>query len=172
MLCEDCHQREVMVKITQVIGSDKKTINLCKDCAEKQGLNHPLFDISKVFGKIIVAILSEYIKSKTSVTITPSDGKTCSKCGLAWTDFKKTGRLGCPQCYEEYEKNLKTILRRIHGNNFHIGKSVNTAERQKETLPKLKKQLEQAIAEEEYENAAQLRDRIREIMHKRGTSSS
>lgn len=172
MLCEDCHQQEAMVKITQVIGSDKKTINLCKDCAEKQGLNHPLFDISKVFGKIIVAILSEHLKSKTSKTITPGNDKTCPECGLAWTDFENTGRLGCPQCYEEHEKNLKTILRRIHGNNLHIGKSMNTTEQHKETLPKLKKQLEQAVAKEEYESAAQLRDRIREIMHKRGTSSS
>ena len=172
MLCEDCHQREAMVKITQVIGSDKKTINLCKDCAEKQGLNNPLFDISKVFGKIIIAILSEHLKSKTSETISPGDSKTCSKCRLAWTDFEKTGRLGCPQCYEEYEKNLKTILRRIHGNNRHIGKQGDQTKQKKDTLPNLKKKLEQAIAKEEYENAAQLRDRIREIMYKRGTSST
>lgn len=172
MLCENCHKRESMVKFTQVIGSEKKTVNLCKGCAEKQGLGNPLGDVSKVFGKIIVAILNEQLISKTAhVSMPVGEQETCCVCGLSWGEFEKTGRLGCPQCYTTYEKNLKTLLRRLHGNNQHIGKSSQkNSKSSKESVAELKKTLKQAVKKEDYEAAAELRDRIRELQRKVETS--
>ena len=160
-----------MVKFTQVIGSEKKAINLCNDCAQKQGFSNPLVDISKVFGKIIVAILSEHLATKQMrVKGQVADQHACSECGLTWADFEKTGRLGCPQCYDEHMDNLKTLLRRLHGNNRHIGRSSKKdVKDKKESIDSLEKRLQHAITKEEYEMAAELRDRIRELRRMDGT---
>lgn len=169
MLCENCHKREAKVKLTQVIGSEKKTLNICTECAEEQGLNNPMLDVSKVFGKIILALLSEHLTIKSEESDYDSDVQgQCSGCGLVWGDFKKTGRLGCPECYDKFMRELKILLRRIHGSNRHIGSSRETRNQmEQESQQSLKKKLKNAIQNEEYEIAAQLRDRIREMEQKR-----
>lgn len=165
MLCEKCHQREAVVKFTQVIGNEKTTLNLCKACAEKQGLGNPLIDISKVFGKIIIAILGEHITAQTDEDVKKMDeGTGCERCGLLWSDFKKTGRLGCPHCYDTYMEQLKVLLRRLHGSNKHIGKQIKKEKSvTPDSLNTLQKKLKKAIEREEYEVAAEMRDRIREL---------
>ena len=165
MLCEKCHQREAVVKFTQVIGSKKTTLNLCKVCAEKEGLTNPMLDISKVFGKLIIAILSEHLMSELTHPVDKEDKvRVCNGCGLSWADFMKTGRLGCPQCYETFAKELKVLTRRIHGSNKHIGNRLPVQlGKRKESVASLKRKLQNAVKKEEYELAAELRDRIREI---------
>ncbi len=165
MLCEKCHKREAVVKFTQVIGNEKNTLNLCKSCAEKQGLSNPLIDISKVFGKIIIAILGEHIASQTEEDVSEIEEENgCDRCGLLWSDFKKTGRLGCPQCYETYMDQLKVLIRRLHGSNKHIGKQIKKEKNEtRDSLESLKRKLKKAVEKEEYEMAAEIRDRIREM---------
>jgi protein arginine kinase activator len=165
MLCEKCHKREAVLKFTQIIGEEKKSLNLCKTCAEEQGLSNPLVDISKVFGKLIIAILSEHLSSKTDQLVSSEEDKrVCSGCGLSWVDFKTTGRLGCPQCYDTYLEDMKNLLRRLHGSNRHIGKTLlKTTGNKKESIRSLKKKLQKAIEKEEYELAAELRDLIRNL---------
>lgn len=165
MLCEKCHNREAVLKFTQIIGEEKKSLNLCKTCAEEQGLSNPMVDISKVFGKLILAILSEYLSSKPDQLLSKEeDARVCSNCGLSWMDFKTTGRLGCPQCYDTYNEDMKKLLRRLHGSNRHIGKPLRkSVEDKKESMNSLKKKLLKAIEKEEYELAAELRDRIRNL---------
>jgi len=175
MLCEKCHKREAVVKFTQVIGNEKKTLNLCKECSEEQGLSNPLLDISKVFGKIIIAILSEHLVLKADKKLSEEDKQQmCGSCGLSWADFKTTGRLGCSQCYNAFMENMKVLLRRLHGTNRHIGKKLETdVEKKRESLVALERRLRQAVEKEEYELAAELRDRIRELyQEKQGTSPS
>lgn len=164
-MCEKCHQREAVVKFTQVIGNKKTTLNLCKVCAEKEGLTNPMLDISKVFGKLIIAVLSEHLMSElTQQSEKENEARVCNNCGLSWADFTKTGRLGCPECYETFAKELKILTRRIHGSNKHIGNRLPVQLRgKKESVISLKKKLQDAIKKEEYELAAELRDRIREI---------
>lgn len=164
MLCEGCQQREAVVKFTQVIGSQKKIVNLCKECAEKQGLNNPLMDLSKVFGRIIISLISEHLAFMEDRRISEDDKVICEECRCTWGEFKRKGRLGCANCYETFNDNLKVLLRRIHGNNRHIGGHVHPSRaKQKDSLPSLKKKLQAAIEKEEYERAAELRDRIREL---------
>lgn len=164
MLCEKCHQREAVVKFTQVIGNEKNTLNLCKSCAEKQGLSNPLIDISKVFGKIIIAILGENIASETDENVKEiEEGPGCDRCGLLWSDFKKTGRLGCPYCYEAFMDQLKVLIRRLHGSNKHIGKQIKKGKSEsRDSMDSLKRKLKKAVENEEYEMAAEIRDHIRE----------
>lgn len=170
MLCEKCHQREAAVKFTQVIGNEKTSLNLCKMCAEEQGLNNPLLDISKVFGKIIIAILSEHLASKTNASEeAEGDVTVCTGCGLSWQEFKTTGRFGCAACYDTFTENLKTLLRRLHGNNRHIGKNIlSDVQGENESVSFLKKRLQKAVEKEEYEVAAELRDRIRKFTRMHG----
>ena len=153
-----------MVKFTQVIGDEKKTLNLCKSCADKEGLNNPLVDISKVFGKILIDILSEHLSSKAAGTVTKKDRElVCDGCGLSWADFMTSGRLGCPQCYESFLGKMKVLLRRLHGCNQHIGKQLQTTRgEQVESVDALRQKLRKAVEREEYEAAAALRDRIKE----------
>ena len=157
-----------MVKFTQVIGDKKTTLNLCNACVEKQGLDNPLIDISKVFGKIIVALLSEHLTSKFQQTITEEDKKQiCPICHLSWADFKKFGKLGCPNCYQTFYQQLNILLRRIHGSNKHFGANVQTIQKKTDSIPFLKKKLKEAIQDENYELAAELRDQIRMLENNR-----
>jgi protein arginine kinase activator len=161
MICEKCHQREAVVKFTQVIGDEKKTLNLCSSCVEKQGWDNPLIDISKVFGKIIVALLSEHLTAKSLETVAEEDKKQiCPVCHLSWADFKKMEKLGCPNCYKVFSQQLNVLLRRIHGSNKHFGSNIQTVGKTKESIPALKKKLKEAVQNENYELAAELRDRI------------
>jgi protein arginine kinase activator len=170
MLCERCHQREAAVKFTQVVGNEKASLHLCKMCAEGQGLNNPLLDISKVFGKIIIAILSEHLASKTDTSSDQeSDDTVCTGCGISWQEFKAKGRFGCAVCYDTFTENLKTLLRRLHGNNRHIGKNIlSDVQRENESVISLKEKLQKAVEKEEYEVAAELRDRIRKFTRMNG----
>ena len=155
MICEKCHQREAVVKFTQVVGNEKKTLNLCTACVEKQGLDNPLIDISKVFGKIIVALLSEHLTSKSQQTITEEDKKqNCPICHLSWADFKKFGKLGCPNCYKAFYPQLTMLLRRIHGNNRHFGTNDQGTQKKTNSIPFLKMKLKEAVKDENYELAA------------------
>jgi protein arginine kinase activator len=168
MLCDKCKQREAVVKFTQIIGNEKSVINLCKSCVEEQGLNNPLVDISKVFGKLIIGIISEHLTSKLVQTPKDDKGPVCNNCGLSWFEFQSLGRLGCSHCYEAFAKNMKFLLRRLHGCNRHVGaKYKNVYEGGRESIENLRKRLQKAVKEEKYELAAELRDTIREYKNKK-----
>ncbi|MBN1351596.1 UvrB/UvrC motif-containing protein [candidate division KSB1 bacterium] len=159
MLCEVCHQKTATVKITQIINDTKKEINLCKACAEKQGLTAPLASFPELFGGLLENILKE--GQSGHALETRSDAK-CSKCGLTYQAFQQSGLLGCGHCYESFIKELKILLRRIHGSNKHIGDRPvhKRIYMHGPDVEKLRKELQVAIAQEQFEKAAELRDRI------------
>ncbi len=164
MLCEKCQKKDAVVHFKQVIGNQVKNINLCKECAQDQGLDNPLVDLSNVFGKLIVAVLSEHLASKNEKgTAGEEPSLVCEACGLSWNEFKTKGRLGCTSCYDVFHEELKHLIRRIHGTNRHIGSFKKTRDKdEKETFRNLEKRLKEAVANEQFEIAAQLRDRLRE----------
>ncbi len=172
MLCENCHEREAVVKFTQVVGNEKKTLNLCKPCAEKMGFDNPLLDLSKVFGKIIIALLSEHLASKQQEAEDFDESqKKCGVCGLTWSGFRKTGRLGCPDCYNAFFDDLKILIRRLHGTNKHIGGKVQLSVKDNNNdINELRRKLKESVEKEEYEKAAELRDRIRELEKQKGSN--
>ena len=91
----------------------------------------------------------------------------CSRCGLSYSDFRKTFQLGCSQCYKTFKEQLEPMLRRIHGSIIHKGKVPSKApvkaEVPKDEIKELKTKLAEAIKREEYEEAARLRDEIRTL---------
>ena len=163
MLCEICHLREATIRFTQVVNLEKKEITICQECAEKKGLSNPIAGLQKFLGGLISAdqftdVFEDDQKKEPEDTI-------CTTCGTSWNGFKNGGLFGCGHCYRSFEKNLKILLRRIHGSNKHIG---NRPARLREVnndldLNQLKTKLQKAIAQENYEQAARLRDRIKDL---------
>jgi protein arginine kinase activator len=160
MVCQVCHINPAEVKLTQVINNKKIELSLCKKCAEEKGMGNPLAALPQIFGNFILSLLGEDVLKPRE----EKSGLKCQQCGLAWDDFKKTGLLGCDICYQSFHEELKVVLRRIHGSNQHIGsrpKSYRFFMTEAE-LENAKLELEQAIENENFERAAELRDMIRD----------
>lgn len=148
MLCEHCHKNEAVVHLTQVINDSVKKIHLCEECAAKTGVD--------VHGPVALADLLLGLSKGGEDT-------ACPKCHMRRSDFKKTGRLGCAECYETFKEELLPLLKSMHRGTHHVGKTPKgVALIGSDDLTELEKQLQKAVAEEKYELAAQLRDRIRE----------
>ena len=168
MLCDKCQQREAVVNFTEISNNEKKIRNLCFECAQKEGFENPLLDLSKILGKLLINLLEQQMQYKSKSRV-KKVGKEiqCEGCHLTWSEFEQYGLLGCPQCYITFDKELRVLLRRIHGNNKHIGQILpgNMTKNGSEslTLETLEKKLHHAIQTENFEKAAELRDKIREI---------
>lgn len=171
MLCDDCGRREAVVHIMQ-IGPDGRTEkNLCEECAAGYSdfmVGHQQEQPRKKVSvnDFLRGMFSQPQESEESVKpIQPSE-MSCPNCGMTYQDFKKTGKIGCSVCYETFRRQLEPLLRRIHGTSTHNGKiphrSGGTLELKHE-IEVLRAELKESIAQEEYEQAAQLRDRIRAL---------
>lgn len=156
MLCEDCGKREAKVLYTEVIGDKVKEYHLCEECARKRGLGKPKSSWAELLLGMAKGLSSELKKEEERLT--------CS-CGLTFTEFRRGGKLGCVKCYSTFGEKLKPLLQRIHGATKHVGKIVTKDEdylRIKREIIKLENQLKRAVAKEDFEAAAKIRDRISE----------
>ncbi|MFH1618835.1 MAG: UvrB/UvrC motif-containing protein [bacterium] len=217
MTCDDCKRKEATVFFKAVVNSKMTEMHLCESCAVKKGIDisagQDLLSITGVFGN-----LSELAKE-----FLPRERKTlcCSSCGLKYSIFKETGRLGCPDCYKSFETQLTQLLTRIHGCAVHTGKKYAAGHKASRPIPEqavqgsagtlggpeavvpgatrgrgsrdaeqprqsaggsrdaeqenrikeLRSELKSAVAGEDYEAAAGLRDTIKEMENPRGGSS-
>ncbi len=152
MLCEKCGKRNASVMYTQIVNGKKSSLNLCSQCASGESL----FDN---FGSLL-----------SFGTRTEMASSVCPLCGMTLSEFTHKGRMGCGKCYETFRRQAKTMLQKIHGTSLHT--TENVQEEQKAPIPEapkkekseleiLKEELQKAIADENYEQAAILRDKIR-----------
>lgn len=162
MLCDICHVREATIRFTQVYNLKKKELNICKVCAEEKGFSNPLVGLQKLFGSLL--FLTQLEKEEPEYDQKDVELR-CKSCNLTWKAFQKEGLLGCKGCYSAFDEKLKVLLRRIHGSNKHIGNRPSNRRilEKKPDLQALKNKLKIAINKEDYEQAAKLRDRIRDI---------
>lgn len=155
MLCESCNEHEATVHLTQVVEGSVKKIHLCEECAAKSGLD--------LQGPIsITDILLGMGGGKVD---SMAEDRSCARCHLRRSDFKKTGRLGCPSCYETFASELAPLVKAMHRSEQHTGKvpaGESLRVRMTAEVAVLQQQLEQAVAAEDYETAARLRDQIAE----------
>ena len=163
MLCQNCNKRPATVHFTQVINDNKIEMYLCEQCAREKGqfsFETPM-GINDFFSSLMG--LGSFGNYKRQV---PS-GDVCNKCGMSYEEFLKSGKFGCSNCYEIYGNRLESILKRLHGNFTHQGKiprkNFKEISNIKE-IDRLKELLEKAIKEEEYEKAAEIRDRIKSLV--------
>ena len=161
MVCDNCGSTDAVVHLTQIVNNEMSMHHLCEKCAAEKGLesapepgNFPLTDFLAQMGP------------ETVEDAEPSDVH-CSYCGLTFQDFRHTGRLGCPHCYETYSTHLRRLLRRIHGGTQHVGKVYlppdPSASEMELRLEGLRRKLNRAVAAEDFERAAEIRDEIRSL---------
>lgn len=186
MLCQKCGKNEANVRYTQIVNGVKKEMILCEECAAKMGINNFKINMPIHFSNFLddffdeEQLLPSFMKEKSN---------QCNSCGEVYDDFIKTGLLGCPECYDMFEDRLDSVLKHIQGNVKHVGrKPLNISEKMENTgenvtkksakvnnsnkevkenkqteIEQLKADLNKAIQEERYEDAAVLRDKIKKL---------
>ncbi len=158
MLCCICKEKEAKVHLTQIAGDKMQKVDLCEECAKHKGVNDP--------AGFSLADLLLGLGASEELTQGGVDAELkCAKCGFTQADFKKTGRLGCAECYATFAEGLEGLLKTMHKGTRHVGKvpqSRNLAER----LKGLRKELEKAVEDEDFERAARLRDEIKQMSGK------
>jgi protein arginine kinase activator len=161
MTCDQCHEREAIVHLTQIVDAEVTTLHLCERCAAERGVEPPTVGKSPL-GSFLAAMGKELEGAALPGTVT---GETCARCGASLQNFRETGRLGCSECWRNFEPQLRELVRRLHGSTFHVGERyvVRGGEASGETarLGTLREQLRVAIETENFELAAELRDRLR-----------
>jgi protein arginine kinase activator len=170
MRCDNCHQREAVVNLTQIANDQKVEVHLCEKCAAEKGI-----ETAASLGKIpvgsFVAALGKASEAGAGLP-GPTASGTCPSCGASLVDFRESGRLGCGECYRAFEGPLRDLLRRLHGASRHLGERyLAPGEEPGEEAPttaQLREQLKLAVETESFELAAELRDRLRALEEGRG----
>jgi len=176
MTCDICGKKKATVHLTEIVDEQTSEMHLCEECARQKSSQ-----MEQQFGLAdLLAGLSDPSKTPGSSKESKESVLKCSRCGLPYEDFRKFGRLGCGECYTSFKEHLNGLLRKIHGSNKYMGKTPSTYQPgEKEALAEgalallpsddpadLKKQLHSAIAAEDFEKAAQIRDKIRNLEQK------
>jgi protein arginine kinase activator len=163
MSCDQCREREAVIHLTQIVNEQVTTLHLCEQCAAEKGVESPSAGVKTP----LVGFLAEMGKDLPETTAAPRSGSgdACARCGGSLQDFRESGRLGCPDCYRSFEVPLRDLLRRLHGSTYHVGERY--AERgsppgeSRVQTAELREQLRLAVETENFELAAELRDRLR-----------
>jgi protein arginine kinase activator len=179
MLCDHCGERPAAIHLTQIENNNVVTMHLCEQCAAEKGVETGASVAKFPLGDFLASL------GKPGAAETAEGGgpAQCPACGGTLQDFRQTGRLGCAQCYTTFEPHLRDLLRRLHGSVQHVGKRYaapavapppapepgEPAGGRKGAAPpppgpaviELREQLRQAIAAENFELAAELRDRLK-----------
>ena len=161
MLCTICKEKPATVHLTQIVGEKMQKLDLCEDCAKTKGINDPtsfgLADLDLVLG---LGASQQLEQAAGGVEL------KCPRCGFTQADFKKSGRLGCPECYITFAEGLAGLLKTMHKGTRHTGKAPEALRATRENaglLKTLQAKLARAIKDENYEQAAQVRDEIKQL---------
>lgn len=157
MKCQSC-DNAATVHLTDIVNGHKREVHLCQQCAEKKEI---LKNQELNLSAILQTVIGQHIGQLTDEL----SRLTCPSCGIKYMEFKAEGRLGCPRDYEVFQVALEPLLMRIHRAQRHVGKSPRYGAmhkaRQAEIM-ELRHKLRQAVEAEAYEEAARLRDLIRQ----------
>lgn len=170
MFCERCKNTEATIHLTEIIKDVKSELHLCENCAREIGLNSKLSN----FSLSIPEMLSFLDVNEVDEYVT---GSVCKSCGLSFLDYSKESKLGCSDCYRYLGESLKSVIAGYHGGGAHSGKhpvnpeGIQTVTYEKpvdyiyakKSIEELKNMLSRAVNDERYEEAARLRDKIREL---------
>lgn len=163
MLCDLCAKNPATVHLTEIIDDQMSELHLCEECARQKSAQ-----MESQFG--LSDLLAGMVEFEKPTKEKETEGMLkCLNCSLTYADFKKIGRLGCGDCYTAFKRYLIPLLKRIHGLSQHAGKSplkVAKVSKKKMDLQELRRVLVKAIEEEAFEEAARIRDQIRELEKK------
>jgi protein arginine kinase activator len=163
MNCEVCGKSEATVLYTHIAENEKKSVCMCATCvdalkARKRGAPAPEAPQAPAQTKVE--------KELSELEQQSGHGLCCERCSTTYEDFRKRGRFGCSDCYDTFAPELERLLKRIHGSLEHCGKGLvarAAAGAPSADMDELRRALDQAVCAEAYEQAAELRDRIRDL---------
>lgn len=157
MVCDVCKTNTATVYLTQIVDGNMKKINLCEACSKDKGVSDPtgfaLADLLLGLGE------TQQVEQAAST-------EHCPVCSFTQADFKKTGRLGCSECYKTFAEGLGSLIKAMHKGTKHRGKIPARLFRNmmlSDRLNELRRNLEEAVSKEDYESAATIRDEIRNL---------
>ena len=168
MLCQHCKKNEATTVVKTMINGEYAEYRLCHECAHELGYDSMFPDFSADFGGLLSSFFSNALPAI-------SGAAHCNTCGSTLNDIKRTGQVGCADCYDTFFSELMPTIRNIHGNTEHKGKRPNVieytvnedkkdqTESAEDKLSALRAELKKAIEDENFERAAQLRDEIKEL---------
>jgi len=165
MLCQSCQKSSATVHLTEIEEGGKKEIHLCEKCARERGIGiKTQVSLSDLLTGLMASPLTKELSRMAKVS--------CPVCGHSYMDFRSSGRLGCPNDYTVFRKALIPLLEKVHGKTRHVGKVPAAAS---ETLTRmgkildLRQRLRKAIQDEQYEEAARLRDVLARLEEEGGS---
>lgn len=162
MKCQKCGANNANTHVKTIINGEFKEYDLCSDCAKKMGYTNVFSDMEDEFSNFLGSFFGNVLPARTQAT-------RCEFCGTTYPEIAKTGHVGCAKCYDVFADELYPSIRRIHGNTTHCGKNSKRAENAKAEKPveqtkedkikALKAELDKAVKEQNFEHAAELRDK-------------
>ena len=165
MKCQSCGKKEATVRYFENINGDKQELHLCSDCAQNLGFT----SFSNIFSPLFASLQGYNLIEKP---------ETCEHCGYDFKDYLDTGYFGCPKCYESFEDKLDDLFMKLQGKSRHITsskpkkhllkklkdeKNEKSDVKENNDVGDLKRQLADLVKQERYEEAAVLRDKIKDL---------
>jgi protein arginine kinase activator len=151
MLCTNCYNAPATYHYKTITNGVVKEEHLCKDCAMK-------LKYGSSQGGGFTDLLSGFFNTQRPQT------RVCPVCGTTEGEVSKTAQVGCPKCYETFRNLLDPYIRRVQGSDTHVGATPAKGPDLKDSeVEKLKKELQQAVEKQEYEQAAKIRDEIKKL---------
>lgn len=169
MLCNKCKKREATTHVKSVVNGEYEEYMLCSECAKDLGYNNMFGDFSSDFSSILGSFFSNALPERSVTT-------RCPVCKSTFHDIQSSSKVGCAKCYEVFYADLMPSIRRIHSNTTHSGKrppeiaklnspaseNVQADDKAKSSeIEMLKAQLDEAVKEQNFELAVELRDKIK-----------
>ena len=157
MLCCICKEKPATVHLTQIAGDKMQKVDLCEECAKAKGVNDQT-------GFSLADLLLGLGASQELEQSSGGAETKCPKCGFSQADFKKSGRLGCAECYQTFAEGLGGLLKSMHKGTRHVGKVPSRLQTKRDLshqMQTLQRKLKKAIDTEDFEQAAQIRDEIK-----------
>ncbi len=157
MNCDVCKKKPATVFLTQIVDGKMQKVNLCEACSNEKGVTDPT---GFALADLLLGLGASEEMEKSS------GGKRCPVCGFSQADFKKTGRFGCSNCYDVFGEGLEAMLKNMHKGTEHKGKvppRLLKLKQREDEMKKLQRDLRKAVTAEQYEEAAQLRDKIKHL---------
>lgn len=172
MKCQRC-EKPATFHITDLVDGQPKELHLCEQCAHT--FLAPEEDEASDVIPAMAGLLAQAAVGETAEELARLDERVCPFCGISFLEFRKQGRLGCPHDYAHFAQELEPLLVNIHGETHHVGKSPRHSPQdaeQQTQLIRLRREMKQAVAEENYERASELRDEIKTIEQTRHAERS
>ncbi|MBN1853868.1 MAG: UvrB/UvrC motif-containing protein [Pirellulales bacterium] len=164
MKCQRCNNPATF-HITELTGDEPQEVHLCEECA-REYLAPSKEEMAEVVPALAGMLAEQLAIGQTAEELARLDQRACPICGITFLEFRKQGRLGCPNDYLCFEKELEPLLLNIHGETKHIGKVPQRCPADGKTqirLIRLRREMKEAVMMENYERASELRDEIRII---------